>query len=47
MDFLNWLINHSLVAAYDVLDYYEIDDATFLKLKIVPYFDTKFLEYSV
>ena len=35
MDFLNWLINHSLVVAYDVLDYYEIDDATFLKLKIV------------
>ncbi|CAN5218434.1 DUF6516 family protein [soil metagenome] len=35
MDFLAWLTNHSLVVEYDVLDYYELDDATFLKLKIV------------
>ena len=35
MDFLNWLAQHPLVTHYDVLDHYDLDDATLLKLRIV------------
>jgi hypothetical protein len=35
MDFLNWLDQHPLVIDYDVLDHYDLDDATLLKLRLV------------
>lgn len=36
MDYsIDWLDRHPLVASYDVLDYYDIDDATLLKLRII------------
>lgn len=34
MNFLDWLDQHPLVIHYDVLDYYDLDDATLLKLRI-------------
>ena len=34
MDFLNWLDQHPLVISYDVLNHYDLDDATLLKLRI-------------
>ena len=34
MNFLDWLDQHPLVIYYDVLDYYDLDDATLLKLRI-------------
>lgn len=35
MDFLNWLAQHPLVIRYDMLEHYDIDDATLWKLRIV------------
>lgn len=33
--FLDWIRDHPLVLYFDVLDYYDIDDATLLKLRLV------------
>lgn len=35
MNFLNWLDQHPLVIRYDILDYYDLDDATLLKLRLI------------
>lgn len=35
MVFLDWLSNHPLVRQYEVLDYYDLDDATLVKLRII------------
>lgn len=35
MDFLDWLNQHPLVISYDVVNHYDIEDATLLKLRIV------------